>query len=256
MSASVRERFYQWITSWHISSSRKDSMSTGSPSSVSTSSNFSSGSTASALRDRTKLSSSNLKKVVRFAEQDGKVVAEVINVDGWSNVGRDVGPLQESLEEVYIKNGLLSGFITVKNLEPGRQVLVRYTENNWKAFKQTKPRQIRRVIDSKGREKIKFVKEKNSILSRRRKRVKPGEIKVLSKNAEAQNVTYLFKIQLDSSNVHYVELVVISSFEDVIDTNHQQCYLLKNTRPSWEASDGPSLSGPSDIYEGSTTRHS
>ena len=231
-------RLHNWWTSWSwsISFGRKNSSSN--VPSTSNGSNFSSGSIVSALKDSTKLTSSNTKKVVRFAEYNGKVVAEVFNDGDRDNTINVKQPLEESLEEVYIKDGRISGFIKVKHLESGRQVLVRYTEDNWKCFKQVESRRVERIIDSKGKMQIKRVKERNSILSRRRKQVNPSV-----------DYTYLFEFCMDQAEVHQVELVVISSLNDVIDINHKQCYQIKCPRFGWEANGtGPS---PRDICDNS-----
>ena len=215
-----------WITSWRITIGRKDSNSNPS---TSNSSNFSSGSTVSALKDSTKLTRSNVKKVVRFAQEaNGKVVAEVINTDERVNFVR---PFEESIDEVYIKEKVITGFIKVKNLESGRQVLVRYSEDNWKSFKQVIPRRVERITNSKGKEEIKIIKERNGLLSRRRKQVNPSANSPIA----TQEMTYLFKIEVEQPELRQVELVVISSLNNVIDTNHQQCYLFKRSRRSWEA---------------------
>ena len=213
-------RFYSWVASWQVSARRKGSTSSVGPSSSSNCSNFSYENTTSALRG--KLTSSNIKKVVRFAEDGGKVLAQVMN----NNEER----LDEALEEVYIKDGLIRGFIKVRNLEPGRQVIVRYTDNNWKGFKQVQAQHIERIIDSKGKGQIRHVKVKNGKLSRRLKQVNP----CVGTKSETHEMTYYFKMKVEQSKLNQVELVIISSFNNVIDTNHQHCYTLKPLRCSWE----------------------
>ena len=244
MSLNIGERFYNWLTSWRISFGRKNS--TQNSSTTSNCSNFSCGSTVSALKDSTKLTRSNVRKVVRFAQENGKVVAQVINNHDRDKAVKVVRSFEESIEEVFIKEGVITGFIKVKNLEPGRQVLVRYTEDNWKGFKQVNPRRVERIIDSKGRKQIKTVKEKNGLLSRRRKQVNPS----VNSTIVNQEMTYLFKFEVEQTELHQVELVVISSLNNVIDTNHQQCYLFKRSRRSWEANGTPKPS-PKDIYNNS-----
>ena len=219
--STFRERFINWVTSWSITCGRKSSNS----SLPSTTSNCSSGITVSALKGSTKLTSSNTKKVVRFAEANGEIVAEVFYRNDRDKPTKMIRHLEECVDEVYIKNGTITGFVNVKNLESGRQVLVRYTEDNWESFKQVKPKRVIRKTDSKGRKRMKIVRERRNKLLRRRKQVNPGSI---------QELTFLFKIPVNETTLHQVELVIISSLNDVIDTTHQQCYLFKCPRRSWE----------------------
>ena len=223
-SRTLRRRLYNWVASWSISFRRKESTSSASST---INSNFDSAeSTVSVLKSsNTRLSSSNIKKVVRFAEEDGKVLTQIMNNhESNKNV---VGSLDESLEDVYMRGGVIRGFITVKNLEAGRQVLVRYTEDNWLGFQQVTSKRVQRTIDSKGRQQLKEVKEKNSRLPRRRKQVDPSP---------DYEKTYFFKFEVDETKLNDVELVIISSLDNVIDTNHRQCYSFKCVRRSWEAS--------------------
>lgn len=222
--STFRERFINWVTSWSVTCGRK----TSTVSLPSTTSNCSSGITVSALKGSTKLTSSNTKKVVRFAEANGEVVAEVFYRSDTDKPTKMVRHLEECVDEVYIKNGTITGFIKVKNLESGRQVLVRYTEDNWESFKQVKPKRVVRKTDSKGRQHLKIVKERKSKLLRRRKQINPGS------TTANQQMTFLFKMKVDETALHQVELVIISSLNDEIDTTHQQCYLFKCPRRSWE----------------------
>jgi hypothetical protein len=192
-----------------------------------------------------------VKKVVRFAQENGKVVAEVINNHDRNKV-KVVRPFEEAIEEVYIKDGIITGFIKVKNLEAGRQVLVRYSEDSWKGFKQVTPRRVERITDPKGREEIKIVKERNGLLSRRRKQVNPSA----NSRVASQEMTYLFKIEVEQPELRQVELVVISSLNNVIDTNHQQCYLFKCSRRSWEANSNALPSARESHNTNSTSRQS
>ena len=222
--STFRGRFINWLTSWTVTCGRK----TSTASLPSTTSNCSSGITVSALKDSTKLTSSNTKKVVRFAEANGEVVAEVFYRNDRDRPSKLVRHLEECVDEAYIKNGAITGFIKVKNLESGRQVLVRYTEDNWESFKQVKTKRVIRKTDSKGRQRVKIVKERKNKLLRRRKQINPGS------TTANQDTTFLFKIKVDETSLHQVEIVIISSLNNVIDTTHQQCYLFKCSRRGWE----------------------
>ncbi|XP_046843040.1 uncharacterized protein LOC124437062 isoform X3 [Xenia sp. Carnegie-2017] len=208
---NLRERLHHLI-SWRIQVRPKRDLA-NKRSSSSNISNYSSASATSmtALKDSKKISRTRTMKVVRFAEVDGEVLTEV-----FENSNEDMS-LDENIDEVYVKNGQVTGFIEVKNLEMGREVLVRYSETNWTDFKQMKPKRVSRIVDRKGHIKIKILPQRNGKRSRRRKQIAPCDVN------SREECTYMFRLGLQK-DLGQLELVVISSFNNIIDTNHKQCY--------------------------------
>ena len=174
----------------------------------------------------TSVATTTIKKKVHFADDCGKALESIHEIS-------DQPPctsqrFRESLDEVYVdKHGVLSAFLNVTRLEPGRTLHVRYTENDWRTYKTVAARRVDPTCGVQNTEKS-------------RSGISAGEtaedssssgISIHSSSGISSNddvLRYLFQFPVGKRNC--IELVVVSTLDGTIDNWHDKSYKLRNPR--------------------------
>lgn len=187
-----------------------------STSSVAPSLPTSSSSVCEEKHSSTSYTSTPMTKQVCFADDRGAEL-ECVHVIPIQPTTRRKA-FHETLEEVYInEDGVVTGFLRISNLEPGRKVIVRYTENEWKTFKEVLAYNSE---DSMG--------DRNFWKSTKTKDIRSHRNAPWNKRSKDDVLKYSFNFSISRRMLSRVELVVISTVDGTIDHRHEQRYKLNH----------------------------